>query len=188
MYKTFASSNFYSSIHMAYNELAGFGTCCLLEDEDPEKTVRFLTLTAGEYYLAEDRRGLVDTVYRTAWMSAAQMEQEFGRDEPLSDHGEEPAWSMTRTASFQVLHLVEPQHRSASRRSASNALRTCPGARSIWSWSAGRPDSARGRLSGVPLPGQPLVGVLAAEVYGRGPGHAMCCPMSRCCRRWRRPT
>ena len=57
MYMTFANSNFYNSIHMAYNELAGFGTCCILEDEDPEKTVRFLTLTAGEYYLAEDRRG-----------------------------------------------------------------------------------------------------------------------------------
>jgi hypothetical protein len=164
MYKIFASSNFYSSIHMAYTELAGFGTCCLLEDEDLEKGVRFKTLTAGEYYLAEDRRGRVDTVYRTTWMSATQMAQEFGR-ENLSD-SVKSALEHDPDHSFQVLHLVEP--RTVREPGSKNAL-NMPW-RSVYLELEGGGNLLRkGGYEEFPY----LVSrwsVFGGEVYGRGPG------------------
>ena len=165
MYMIFSSSNFYSSIHMAYTEMAGFGTCCMLEDEDPEKAVRFLTLTAGEYYLAEDRRGLVNTVYRTTWMSAAQMEEEFGR-EALSEDVK-GALEHDPDRKYEVLHIVEPR-RERNRRSASNL--NMPWGSIYLELGGGGHLLREGGYQEFPY----LVSrwsVFGGEIYGRGPGH-----------------
>ncbi len=165
MYMIFASSNFYSSIHMAYTELAGFGTCCLLEDEDPDKTVRFLTLTAGEYYLAEDRRGLVNTVYRTTWMSAAQMEEEFGRN-VVSDQVKS-ALEHDPDRKFEVLHLVEPRSLRNQRSSGNMDMPF----KSVYLELGGGGHLLReSGYNEFPY----LVSrwsVFGGEVYGRGPGN-----------------
>ncbi|WP_031479401.1 portal protein [Maridesulfovibrio frigidus] len=107
MYRALARSNFYSCIHSLYTELAGFGTGILYCEPDDERGIRFRTLTAGEYCLATDAQGRVDTVYREFKMTARQLEKRFGIDAL-------PATVRTSLKSnrdhwFDVLHAVQPR-------------------------------------------------------------------------------
>ena len=107
MYRAFSKSNFYSCIHSLYTELAGFGTGILYCEPDEERGLRFRTLTAGEYSLATDAQGRVDTVFREFKMTARQLEKRFGRENL-------PATVVTslnvnRDHWFDVLHVVQPR-------------------------------------------------------------------------------
>ncbi|SME88371.1 portal protein [Desulfovibrio gilichinskyi] len=107
MYRALARSNFYSCIHSLYTELAGFGTGILYCEPDVDQGIRFRTLTAGEYCLATDAQGRVDTVYREFKMTARQLEKRFGIDAL-------PATVRTSLASnrdhwFDILHAVQPR-------------------------------------------------------------------------------
>lgn len=75
----FADSNTYEALHKAYFELAVFGTSCTVVLPSARSVVRADTLTVGEYWLAEDDEGRIDTLYRTYTMTAKQLIQEFGR-------------------------------------------------------------------------------------------------------------
>lgn len=77
----FAGSNIYEALHKAYFELAVFGTSCTVVLPSEKTVVRADTLTVGEYWLAEDDEGRVDTLFRTYTMTAKQLIQEFGRNE-----------------------------------------------------------------------------------------------------------
>lgn len=75
-----ARSNFYEAVHAFYDELGTFGTAVMIADEDREDVVVFRTMTVGEYWLALDSRGRVDTLYREFKMTVRQLVQEFGLD------------------------------------------------------------------------------------------------------------
>jgi hypothetical protein len=107
MYRALARSNFYSCIHSLYTELAGFGTGILYCEPDDERGIRFRTLTAGEYCLATDAQGRVDTVYREFKMTARQLEKRFGKQNlPATVH---TSLSMNRDHWFDILHVVQPR-------------------------------------------------------------------------------
>ncbi len=107
MYRALARSNFYSCIHSLYTELAGFGTGILYCEPDDERGIRFRTLTAGEYCLATDAQGRVDTVYREFKMTARQLEERFGKQNlPATVH---TSLNMNRDHWFDVLHVVQPR-------------------------------------------------------------------------------
>ena len=105
MLNVFARSNFYDQIHLLYNELATFGTGCMMLEEDPHTTVRCRTLTAGEYCIDTDATGRVDTLYRRLRMTARQIMQSWPDTAPqyVRQMAEEDnhAW-------LEVLHAVEP--------------------------------------------------------------------------------
>ncbi|NDV21768.1 portal protein [Desulfovibrio sp. JC022] len=107
MYRALARSNFYSCIHSLYTELAGFGTGILYCEPDDERGIRFRTLTAGEYCLATDAQGRVDTVYREFKMTARQLEKRFGKQNlPATVH---TSLNVNRDHWFDVLHVVQPR-------------------------------------------------------------------------------
>ncbi|CCO25008.1 portal protein [Maridesulfovibrio hydrothermalis] len=107
MYRALARSNFYSCIHSLYTELAGFGTGILYCEPDVERGIRFRTLTVGEYSLATDAQGRVDTVYREFKMTVRQLEKRFGIDAlPASVR---TSLSVNRDHWFDVLHVVQPR-------------------------------------------------------------------------------
>ena len=107
MYRALARSNFYSCIHSLYTELAGFGTGILYCEPDEDSGIRFRTLTAGEYCLATDAQGRVDSVYREFKMTARQLEKRFGKDNlPASVH---TSLGANRDHWFDVLHVVQPR-------------------------------------------------------------------------------
>ena len=107
MYRALARSNFYSCVHSLYTELSGFGTGILYCEPDSDRGIRFRTLTAGEYCLATDEQGRVDTVYREFKMTARQLEKRFGIDALPANV--RTSLSVNRDHWFDVLHVVQPR-------------------------------------------------------------------------------
>ncbi|MCR9245514.1 MAG: portal protein [bacterium] len=73
-------SNANTELDMFAIELVAFGTAVSLILPDNLDVFRFETLSVGEYWLAEDHRAQVDTIYRKLAMTVGQLEQQFGRD------------------------------------------------------------------------------------------------------------
>lgn len=108
MQMVFAKSNTYRALHMMYEELGSFGTAASVVLPDFKNIVHHHTLTAGEYAIATDARGMVDTLYREFEMTVAQMVGEFGLEacseqvQNLYRAGNLDQWVL-------VVHGIEPR-------------------------------------------------------------------------------
>ncbi len=104
----FASSNTYRSLHTTYEELGLFGTGASIVLPNFNNVIHHYPLTVGEYALATNAEGEVDTLCREFQMTVAQMVEQFGRDNcsqtvrDMWNRGQYDAW-------VDVLHLVEPR-------------------------------------------------------------------------------
>lgn len=74
----FAESNYYTSKHVQYGDLAAFGTAPVIIYEDFKDVARFYNTCAGEYYLQNSNRLEVDTLAREFVRNISQLVQEFG--------------------------------------------------------------------------------------------------------------
>lgn len=107
MIQVMNQSNFQPQVHEFYTDLGGFGTGYMRVLPDDESKVRFESRPIYDALVAENHRGIVDTVYYEYDMTAKQLEQQFGeeilddvlreklRDDPL--HKE------------KIIHAVEPR-------------------------------------------------------------------------------
>jgi hypothetical protein len=108
MLEAFASGNTYRALHAGYEELGAFGTWSNIVLDDVETIIHHYPLTIGEYAIAADFRGVVDTVYREFQVTVGQMVGEFGRDRcsqtvrNLYDRGSLDAW-------VPIIHGIEPR-------------------------------------------------------------------------------
>jgi hypothetical protein len=75
-----AESNFYLGMSVLYEDLACFGTACMIIYEDFRDVIRCFNPCIGEFYLAQNARLEVDTMFRKYTNTARQMEQQFGTD------------------------------------------------------------------------------------------------------------
>lgn len=111
----FASSNTYRSLHTIYEELGLFGTGASVLLPDFDNVVHHYPMTVGEYALATDARGNVNTLAREFQMTVEQMAMQFGKDNlsttvrNLYDKGAYDAW-------VDVVHLVEPRRERDTRK------------------------------------------------------------------------
>lgn len=78
MQMVFYKSNTYRALQMAYEELGAFGTSATLIYDDFDRVIHCHPLTIGEFAIATDSRGRVNTVYREFRMTVAMLVQEFG--------------------------------------------------------------------------------------------------------------
>lgn len=78
MQLVFNKSNVYRALHTAYEELGAYGTAAVIVLSDPKNLVHCMPLTIGEYAIATDGRGRVNTLYREFRMTVSQLVQEFG--------------------------------------------------------------------------------------------------------------
>ena len=76
----FQSSNTYNSLHQLYKELCLFGVGVDLIYDDFNNVICHHVLTAGEYCLATDQDGAVDTLYREFQLTTSQAVKMFGFD------------------------------------------------------------------------------------------------------------
>lgn len=164
----FARSNVYRALHQAYTELGAFGTSATVLVPDFQNVVHCHPLTVGEYALAADNRGIIDTLARDFNMTVGQMIQQFGLENCSTsvrshyDRGNVDQW-------INVQHVIEPRRgRDTTKRDARN-MRW----RSVY-YEAGRSDTRELLDDG----GYQRFNVLAArwdvngnDVYGTGPGH-----------------
>lgn len=165
MRRVFSGSNTYRCLANVYRELGLFGTAAIIWEPDREDFVRGHDLTAGEYLLACDPRGAVDTIYREMKMTVAQIAERFGLDgasttvRGLYDRGQYDTW-------VDIVHAVEP-NRDRNPRKIDAANKAW---RSVW-WEAGGPRDTLLRTSGIgrfPVTA-PRWDLLGGDTYGHSP-------------------
>lgn len=78
MYLAFAKSNFQQEIFEAYHDLICFGTACLMIEQDEEDILNFSARHIKEIYIQENKKGIVDTIYRRFKMPAHAVVDKFG--------------------------------------------------------------------------------------------------------------
>lgn len=104
----FAASNTYRSLHTIYEELGLFGTAADIVLPDFENVIHHYPLTVGEYSLAVNHKGQVDTLCREFQMTTGQMVSQFGIENvsravaDLFRKGTYDQW-------VDVVHMIEPR-------------------------------------------------------------------------------
>ena len=78
--KVFAQSNTYNSLHQMYKELALFGIAADVLTDSYTNLIEHHVLSAGEYCVASDINGNINTLYREFEMTTAQIVAAFGYD------------------------------------------------------------------------------------------------------------
>lgn len=122
MQMVFYKSNTYRALQMAYEELGAFGTSATLIYDDFDRVIHCHPLTIGEFAIATDSRGRVNTVYREFRMTVAMLVQEFGLEnvsrtvKDLYERGQMDEW-------VEVINAIEPRtERDPRKTDAKNML------------------------------------------------------------------
>lgn len=108
MMTIFQRSNTYRALHSMYKELGAFGTGAAVVVPDFENIIHLHPITIGEYAVATNAKGRVDTLYREFEMTVSQLVRRFGIDavspavKALYDRGSLDAW-------VGVVHAIEPR-------------------------------------------------------------------------------
>jgi len=167
MRSVFQRSNTYRALHVMYEELGAYGTAAAIVLDDYDDLIRIHPLTYGEYRLATDARGVVNTLAREFDMTVGQIVGEFGYEncsltiQNLYDKGQVDAW-------FTIIHMIEPnQYRDPSKSDNRNMA-----------WSSCYFEKGNNRNKFLRQSGHRLFRVLAPrwsvlsnDVMGTGPGH-----------------
>jgi len=104
-----AESNFYNAIAVLYMDLTVFNTATMLIYEDFEDVIRCYNPCAGEYYLANSDRMIVDSFYREFINSVAQVGERWDT-ENMSTGTQEAlrAGGAALTREVAICHAIEP--------------------------------------------------------------------------------
>ena len=166
MQMVFSKSNTYRALHSMYEELGGFGTASSILLPDFRNVVHHYTLTTGEFAIAADHRGQVDTLYREYEMTVGQMVEQFGRSacsvtvQNLYDNNRLDAW-------VPVVQAIEPRAvRDPSKRDARNMAW-----KSVYLERGGNEDKFLRESGFKEFPGLcPRWAVAGGDIYGNSPG------------------
>ena len=104
----FNKSNTYLALQTLYEEMATYGTGACLVFEDETDGIRLYPLTAGQYAIATDGRGVVNTLYREIRMTVAQVVDQFGIDHVTE--GTKYLYNNRKLDEWiTVIHAIEPR-------------------------------------------------------------------------------
>ena len=101
-------SNFYTAAPSWYGEILSFGTGAMMCLNDPDTLLRFYTFTAGEYYLALNDRGIIDTFYRRFPMTAGNIVDRFGEDNVSLKIKRDAEHSDRKYKYHTICHCIQP--------------------------------------------------------------------------------
>jgi hypothetical protein len=168
MLNVFARSNTYLMLHACYEELGAFGTSASVIMDDYDALIHHYQSPVGEFALATDYRGNVNTIYREFEKTVAELVAEFGyhrcsrTTQALYNSGNLDAW-------VPIIHGIEPR----SDRDARKADGKNKPWRSVY-FEPGREDAGDKvlRESGYDrFPGlAPRWHKMPGDVYGNSPG------------------
>ena len=108
MQLVFQKSNTYRTLHSIYEELGAFGTAGSIILPDPKTAIHHYPVTIGEYAIATDYQGRVNTLYREFQKTVGEMVREFGYNKcstsvkNLYDRGSLDQW-------ITIIHAIEPR-------------------------------------------------------------------------------
>ena len=167
MREVFSRSNFYRAMHSMYKELGGFGTAACIILPDFDNIIHCHPLTVGEYAIATNSKGQVNTLYREFDMTVAQVVDEFGIDNV--SEGVKNAFENGRLDHWiTVLHIIEPRKdRDLKMKDAKNMA-----FKSVYMEVAAASDDKMLRESGYKrFPAIcPRWDVTGGDIYGDAPG------------------
>lgn len=166
MREVFARSNTYRALHAVYEELGGFGTGASIFLPNYDNVMHAHTLTVGEYALATNELGEVDTLTREYSMTVRQLVAKFGRSEvsnavrSLYDTNKLDVW-------VPVTHIIQPR---TDRDLSSKKAKNMPWA-SCYFESGGNEDKylREGGFKNFPVTA-PRWAVSGGDIYGHSPG------------------
>ncbi len=104
----FSRSNLYRSLHSGYRELGVFGTSAKIMLPDFDNVAHFHQLTIGEYAIATNYRGVVDTIYHEYEKTVGEIVGEFGLEncsntvKRLYEQRAYDTW-------VPIIHAIEPR-------------------------------------------------------------------------------
>ena len=108
MRMVFAKSNLYKTLHTMYEELGAFGTAAAFICKDFDTIVHSTALTCGEYAIAQNSKGVVDTLVREFQWTVGQVVKEFGIDR-CSDAVKTAHAAGNLDAWIAITHFVLPR-------------------------------------------------------------------------------
>lgn len=111
MMLVFQESNFYNALAVLYFDLVAFGTGVMLIYEDFENVITCYNPCAGEYFLENNSKFHVNTVYREFTMTIAQVVDEFGIDNVTSQiRAQYERGGSNLSREIIVAHAIEPNN------------------------------------------------------------------------------
>ena len=166
MQMVFNQSNVYRALQMAYEELGAFGTTAVIVLDDYDSVIHCMPLTIGEFALATDSRGNVNTIYREFRMTVAATVEEFGYEnvsrsvKRLYDKGALDKW-------VTIINGIEPRlKRDHSRVDNKNMP-----FRSVYFEANGERDKVLRETGFRQFPALAARwNVTGGDIYGTGPG------------------
>jgi len=108
MQLVFQKSNTYRTLHGVYEELGAFGTAGSIILPDAKTAIHHYPVTIGEYAIATDYQGRVNTLYREFQKTVGEVVREFGYNKcstsvkNLFDRGSLDQW-------VTLVHAIEPR-------------------------------------------------------------------------------
>ena len=104
----FQKSNTYNTLHQMYKELGLFGTAVDIVYDDEKNVIRHHLLTAGEYCVASNAEGVIDTLYRNFELTTIQAVKFFGYDNIPNDIRQ--AYDAGNLSIYwEFIHAIEPR-------------------------------------------------------------------------------
>jgi hypothetical protein len=162
----YSASNTYQTLQKCYAELGAFGTWANFVRPNFDNVIHHYPMTVGEYALATNDTGEVDTVVREYKMTVGQMVKQFGRDavsntvRNLFDRHNLDAW-------VDLVHMVHPRedYDTRKRDNLNMPFASCY-------YEAGAANDGLVSESGFKrFPALcPRWDVIGNDVYGRSPG------------------
>ena len=107
MYRVFATSNTYNSLHQLYAEIGTFGIAPMGVYKDFNDVIRCKPYTVGSYMVGADGYGRVDTFYREYSLTVGQMIKRFGIN-AVSDSVKQQWERGNSEAWMRLTHVIEP--------------------------------------------------------------------------------
>jgi hypothetical protein len=175
MHRALRQSNFTTAVHEMYGDLTALGTGNLFAEEKGMSAsgrfagLRFRTIPWGEYVVAEDAEGVVDTVYRCLKLSVRAVIRKWGEQAVSQDLREK--MKSKPDEKVEILHAVYPRED----RKYDDDGNARPGAANM-AWASCYIEMATKKLlqeSGFEeFPFMvPRWDKTSGETYGRGPSH-----------------
>lgn len=166
MHQIFDQSNTYEALQAIYEELGSFGTAASIIQFDYDGIIHHHPLTIGEYCIATDNKGRVDTLYRKFDMTVSQIVQEFGLDKVSADvkrRYEKKYFDDWVT----VIHAIEPRRKRDVTKPDAQNMRF----RSVYIEEAGNEGSVLRESGFKSFPAVcPRWMVSGGDIYGTCPG------------------
>ncbi len=165
LYQAFARSNFYSSIHTLYTELAAFGTGALYQEEHPEHFFVFRVFTTGSYAIGMGQDCRADSIVRRFWMPARSVAEKWGRENVSRKTRELAEKNPDRFV--ELCHMLYPRTQPDHTKKDSGNM---PFASLYWEKNS-RAGSILGHGGYQEFPVMcPRWDVTAEDIYGQSPG------------------